>query len=60
MRNSKSSLFGPHTMNLENITARAVVRNIFNEIYAVIKSLEHDLEYKILFPGLGLDLLYRP
>ena len=47
-------------MNLENITARAVLRNIFNEIYAVIKSLEHGLEYKLLFPGLGLDLLYRP
>ena len=60
MRNSKSSLFGPQTMNLENITARAVLRNIFNEIYAVIKSVEHDLEYKLLFPGLSLDLLYRP
>ena len=60
MRNNKSSLFGPQTMNLENIIARAVLRNIFNEIYVVIKSLEHDLEYKLLFPGLSLDLLYRP
>ena len=47
-------------MNLENIIVRAVLRNIFNEICAVIKSVEHDLEYKLLFPGLSLDLLYRP
>ena len=43
-----------------NMIARAVLRNIFNEIYAVIKSLEHGLEYKLLFPGLSLGLLYRP
>ena len=60
MRNSKSSWLDPHTMNLENIIARAVLRNIFNEIYVVIKSLEHGLECKLLFPGLSLDLLYRP
>ena len=47
-------------MNLENIIVRAVLRNIFNGIYVVIKSLEHDLECKLLFPGLSLDLLYRP
>ena len=60
MRNSKSSVFCPRTMNLENIIVRTVLRNIFNGIYVVIKSLEHDLEYKLLFPGLSLDLLYRP
>ena len=53
-------MFGPHTMNLENIIARAVLRNIFHEMYVVVNSLEHDLEYKLLFLGLGLDLLYRP
>ena len=47
-------------MNLENIIVRAVLRNIFNGIYVVIKSLEHDLESKLLFLGLSLDLLYRP
>ena len=50
-RNSKSSVFCPRTMNLENIIVRAVLRNIFNGIYIVIKSLEHDLEYKLLFLG---------
>ena len=60
MRNSKSSLLSPQTMNLENITVRAVLRNIFNGTYVVIKSLEHDLEYKSLFFGYSLDLLYKP
>ena len=60
MRNNKSSVFCPRNMNLENIIVRAVLRNIFNGIYVVIKSLEHDLECKLVFPGLSLDLLYRP
>ena len=47
-------------MNLEKIIVCAVLRNIFNGIYVVGKSLEHDLEYKLSFSGLSLDLLYRP
>ena len=60
MRNNKSSVFCPRTMNLKKIVVGAVLRNIFNGTYVVMKSLEHDLEYKLLFSGLSLDLLYRP
>ena len=59
-RNNKSSLLDPYTINLENIIARAVLRNIFHGIYAVVNSLKHDLEYKLLSLELGLNLLYRP
>ena len=59
-RNNKSSLLDPYTINLENIIARAVLRNIFHGIYAVVNSLKHDLEYQLLSPELGLNLLYRP
>jgi len=38
-------------MNQENITVLAALRNIFNGIDVVIKSLEHDFEYKSLFSG---------
>jgi len=46
-------------MNLVKIIVLAVLRNIFNGIYVVLKSLEHDLEYKLLFSGLSLDLFDR-
>ena len=47
-------------MNLETIITRAVLRNIFHKLYAVVNSLKHDLECKLLSPELGLNLLYRP
>ena len=49
----------PRTMNIVKIIVLAVLRNIFNGIYVVLKSLEHDLEYKLLFFGLSLGLFYR-
>ena len=49
----------PRTMNLVKIIVLAVLRNIFNGIYVVLKPLEHDLEYKLLFSGLSLDMFYR-
>ena len=56
MKNGKSSVSSPRTMNLVKIIVLAVLRNIFNGIYVVLKPLEHDLEYKLLFSGLSLDL----
>ena len=46
-------------MNIVKISVLAVLRNIFNGIYVVLKSLEHDLEYKLLFSGLSLGLFYK-
>ena len=46
-------------MNLVKLIVLAVFRNIFDEIYVVLKSLEHDLEYKLLFSGLNPGLFYR-
>ena len=43
-----------------NVIARAVLRNIFHTIYAVVNSLKHYLEYQLLSSELGLYLLYRP
>ena len=45
MRNGKSSVFSPRIMNLVKIIVLTVLRNIFNGIYVVSKSLEHDREY---------------
>ena len=53
-------MLDPHTINLETIITRAVLRNIFHGVYAVVNSLKHDLEYELLSPELGLNLLYRP
>ena len=49
----------PRTMNAVKIIVLAMSRNIFNGIYFVLKSLEHDLEYKLLFFGLSFRLFYR-
>ena len=52
-------LSSPRTMNVVKIIILAMSRNIFNGIYFVSKSLEHDLEYKLLFFGLSFGLFYR-
>ena len=59
MINGKSSVSSPQTMNLVKTIFLAMLRNIFNGIYVVLKYLEHDLEYKLLFSGLSLNLFDR-
>ena len=52
-------MLSPRTMIIVKIIVLAMSRNIFNGIYFVLKSLEHDLEYKLLFFGLSFGLFYR-
>ena len=59
MGNGKSSVSSPRTMNIVKIIVLAVLRNIFNGIYVVLKSLKLDLEYKLLSSGLNYGLFYR-
>ena len=59
MRNGKSSVSSPRTINIVKIIVLAVLRNIFNGIYVVLKSLKLDLEYKLLSSRLNYGLFYR-
>ena len=59
MRNGKSFVSSPRTMNIVKIIVLVVLRNIFNGIYVVLKSLKLDLEYKLLSFGLNYGLFYR-
>ena len=50
---------GPRTINLVKIIILIVLGDVFSRAYVVLKSLEHDLEYKLLFFGLNYDPFYK-
>ena len=49
----------PRTMNVVKIIILAVSGDIFNGTKVVLKSLEHDLEYKLLFFRLSSGPFYK-
>ena len=52
-------MLNPRIMSIVKITVLVILRNIFNGIQVVLKSLEHNLGHNLLFFELSSSLFYK-